>query len=114
MSRTKMNGFWVAVSMFAVSPVTAQAKDVPPANRVSMEQARKVALQAYAGKIHGEELEFEGGKWIYSFDLRSPKDKLEHEVNVDAITGKLIAVQTESAADEKKELQEEGGESERD
>jgi uncharacterized membrane protein YkoI len=85
----------------------AQAKQTPPENRVSIEKARAAALHRFKGKIQGEELEFEGGKWIYSFDLKTPKDKLVHEIHVDAISGKVINSHTETASDEKKELQEE-------
>ena len=61
----------------------SQAK-VPPA------QARKLALQAYPGKIISEELEKEsGGSGLrYSFVIR--QDKAKHEVGIDAKTGKLL------------------------
>lgn len=93
-------------------PLLVQAKATPPANRVPIEVARKVATSEFAGKIQGEELEFEGGKWIYSFDLKSAKDSRVHEVHVDAITGKYLDKHTETAADEKKEAQEDANKSE--
>lgn len=95
-------------------PLLAHAKENPPANRVPIETARKVATSVFAGKIQGEELEFEGGKWIYSFDLKSAKDSQVHEVHVDAISGKFLDKHTETAADEKKEAQEDANESESD
>jgi hypothetical protein len=85
----------------------AHAEGTPPANRISLEKARKTATQAYAGSVQGEELEFEGGKWLYSFDLKKPKDKNVHEVQVDALSGKVLDVHVETAADESKELQQE-------
>ena len=109
LTRNKTRGTLLAV--FAVTPVWAQAKETLPANRISMEKARNTAIQGYPGKIQGEELEFEGGKWIYSFDLKSRKDKRVHEVHVDAISGKLLDVHTETAADEKRELKEDAQES---
>lgn len=96
----------MVLSILACTPFLAHAKPTPPANRVSIEKAREVAIQAFQGKIQGEELEFEGGKWIYSFDLKTSKDKLVHEVHVDALTGKALGVHTETASDEKKELNE--------
>lgn len=100
------------LTVIALTPVPVQAKDKPPTNRISMEKARKIALRAYPGKIKGEELEFEGGKWIYSFDLRKVNDISEHEVNVDAISGKVLNVHIEMPAEETKELQDEKSKSE--
>ncbi len=91
---------------FALLPHPSWAKENPPANRITIEKAREVALPAYSGKIQGEELEFEGGKWIYSFDLKNSNDKIVHEVHVDAINGHLLDTHIETPADEKKELQE--------
>lgn len=95
----------VAVSLM-ISSTIVFAKSMPPANRVSIEAARAEAIKAYSGKIAGEELEFEGGKWIYSFDLKGRSDKRVHEVHVDAISGKLLDSHTETAADERKEQKE--------
>ena len=97
------------VALFAAASL-AQAKEVPPANRISHEVASKAAISAFPGKIKGEELEFEGGKWIYSFDLTSTKDAKIHEVHVDAITGKVLDMHTETASDEQKEKQDEADE----
>jgi hypothetical protein len=100
----------LAALVMSISPLVAQAKEKPPVNRVSIEAARKVAVQEFPGAIQGEELEFEGGKWIYSFDLKSKKDRRVHEVHVDAMTGKFLDKHTETAADEKKEQQEDATE----
>ena len=97
---------WISILGFALTPCFAMAKETPPANRVPIEKARAAATAAYHGGIQGEELEFEGGKWIYSFDLKSKSDKRVHEVHVDAISGKVLDVHTESARDEQKEATE--------
>ena len=68
---------------------------------ITMAEARKTALASSNGKIKSKELEKEHGKRIYSFDIAMP-DGL-HEVNVDAVSGKLIDDKVESAADEAKE-----------
>lgn len=91
-------------SVLTLLTVCCFAKEEPPANRISMETARATAVKAYPGKVKGEELEFENGKWIYSFDLRKPKDKSEHEINVDAISGKVLNAHVETPDEEKKEL----------
>jgi hypothetical protein len=109
----KIRPVYIALSMLVAMPGLAHAKETPPANRISIEKARSVATNAYSGKIQGEELEFEGGKWIYSFDLKTSKDKNVHEVHVDALTGKVLDIHTETASDESKELQEDQAKSER-
>ncbi|MHB0986759.1 MAG: PepSY domain-containing protein [Sulfuricella sp.] len=58
--------------------------------KISLEQARVIALKAHPGKITDEELEQEkGGTGLrYSFDIRA--GKVTQEVGVDARTGKLL------------------------
>jgi len=69
--------------------------------KVTMEEAQKAALAKESGKIRSKELEREKGRLIYSFDIKMA-DGL-HEVNVDAMTGKVIEDTVESAAAEAKE-----------
>ena len=104
----KNKNLWIALSILALTPALAQAhsKDTPPENRISQEKARQAAKSYYAGKIESEELEFEGGKWIYSFDLKKSNDQRVHEIHVDAISGKVLDAHTETASDESKEAQE--------
>lgn len=58
--------------------------------KVTLAQARSIALHTVHGKIVAEELEKEsGGSGLrYSFDIR--KGKAVHEVGVDARTGKVL------------------------
>ncbi len=58
--------------------------------KVSITQARAIALKAHPGKITDEELEKEaGGSGLrYSFDIR--EGKVTQEVGVDAQTGALL------------------------
>ena len=58
--------------------------------KVSIEQARAIALQTHAGAITDEELEREkGGSGLrFSFDIKS--DGTVYEVGVDAQTGKVL------------------------
>lgn len=58
--------------------------------KISIEQARTIALKAHSGKITDEELEQEkGGSGLrYSFDIRH--GKVTQEVGVDAKTGELL------------------------
>lgn len=69
-------------------------------------QARKIAMaRVPKGTIKEGELEMENGKLQWSFDMTTPDSKKVTEVNIDAITGKIIAVAQESAEDEAKEAE---------
>ncbi len=58
--------------------------------KISLTQARHIALKVYRGKIISVELEREkGGSGLrYSFDIR--RHGSTHEVGVDAVTGKVL------------------------
>jgi uncharacterized membrane protein YkoI len=64
--------------------------DLASMAKVSMPQARQLALKAYPGKIVKEELEKEkGGSGLrYSFDIND--GKVTHEVGIDAKTGSVL------------------------
>jgi uncharacterized membrane protein YkoI len=90
----------VLASIFAVlicggaSAYTGEelAKDA----KITLFEARAIALKAFPGKITDEELEKEnGGSGLrYSFDIK--RDGVTHEVGVDAKTGKLLENSVES------------------
>ena len=69
--------------------------------KITMKQARDAALKAAPGKIKEEELERENGKLVYSFDIRTKEGTKEVQIN--AIDGSVVSVETETAADEAKE-----------
>jgi uncharacterized membrane protein YkoI len=78
--------------------------DLAKQAKISLEAARATALAKVPnGEVRSEELEKEHGKLIYSFDIAVPGKSGIQEVNVSAITGKVIGVHHESAKDEKKE-----------
>lgn len=87
---------YVLTSMAFVLPMAAAnvfsytGQELAKETKVSIEQARSIALKAHPGKITDEELEREkGGSGLrYSFDIRS--GKVTQEVGVDAKTGKLL------------------------
>ena len=58
--------------------------------KITIEQARAIALKARPGRINDEELERErGGSGLrYSFDIKN--GALTHEVGVDGITGRVL------------------------
>lgn len=58
--------------------------------------------------VNSAEIEEEDGRLIFSFDMKTAGKSGIDEVNVDALTGKIVGkVQHESAADEKKEAADE-------
>ena len=72
--------------------------------KVSKADAEKIALaQAPNGTIKESELEREKGKLLWSFDVATPDSKDITEVNVDAITGKLVSVEKETPEEQAKE-----------
>ncbi len=82
------------VAGIALATVTAAyaypGQELAPAAKISIGQARSIALHAFPGKIVSEELEQErGGSGLrYSFDIR--RGKVTQEVGVDAVSGKVL------------------------
>src|SRR6267143_565710 len=74
--------------------------------KITLEQARETALKRAPGTVEEGELEREHGKLVYSFDIRNARGTIT-EVQVSAITGKIVRVEHESrqqeAAEKKKE-----------
>jgi hypothetical protein len=94
-----------------VSAQGSYKKDIPDslAKQAKItESAAAATAQARVpkGVIQGVELEKEKGKLIYSYDIKTAGKSGIDEVNVDAMSGKIIAFGHESAADEKKEAAE--------
>ena len=72
--------------------------------KITLDAARATALAKVPnGAVRSEELEKEHGKLIYSFDIAVPGKPGIEEVNVSAVTGKVLNKHHESAKDEQKE-----------
>ena len=72
--------------------------------KISKEQAQQTALtKAPGGTVKEGELEKEKGKLIWSFDIATPGSPNITEVSVDAITGDIVSVETETPEQQKKE-----------
>ncbi|MGQ2964621.1 PepSY domain-containing protein [Methylophilus sp.] len=56
--------------------------------KISMEQAKKTALDKYPGEIESIEYELENGSPVYEFDIKQANGK-EIEVEVNAVTGQI-------------------------
>jgi uncharacterized membrane protein YkoI len=76
--------------------------------KITLAQARALALKARPGRIVDQELEKEGGGsgLRYSFDVVSRGKTVE--VGVDAMTGKVLENGSESAVKEAREAVQEG------
>jgi uncharacterized membrane protein YkoI len=72
--------------------------------KVTQATAEKTALAKVPnGTIRSGELEREHGKLVWSFDISMPHSKNITEVQVDAKTGKIAAVEIETPKDQAKE-----------
>jgi uncharacterized membrane protein YkoI len=113
----KLSFFAAAVmaSVIANPAASAQAaykKDLPDSLTKVAKITESVAAATAQKRlpkatIAGVELERENGKLQYSYDMKTTGKSGIDEVNVDAITGKIIAVAHETPASEKKEAAEE-------
>ena len=75
--------------------------------KISKETAQASALaKVPGGTVKEGELEKEKGKLIWSFDISTPDSKDIKEVAVDAISGDVVAVDTETPEDQAKEAAE--------
>lgn len=122
-----------AVAVFASAAVAgAQAPahrqkaetqaDLQKEAKMTMADARAMALRTVPNaRIQAGEIEREGGKLIYSFDMKVPHKSGIDEVNIDAMTGQLVSNQhetpsaerAEAAADEKGAKAEKGARAEK-
>src|SRR6478609_5028672 len=93
----------LASATLAATPSTAtySGHELAGSAKLSLEQARAVALKARPGKIVDQELEKEaGGSGLrYSFDIKSDiKSQITiYEIGIDAVTGKVLENGSESA-----------------
>jgi uncharacterized membrane protein YkoI len=81
----------------ATAGLTYTGEELAKAAKVTLAEARGIALQTFPGKIKDEELEKEkGGSGLrYSFDIE--KGRVIHEIGVDAKTGRVLENSVESA-----------------
>ena len=67
--------------------------------KITKEDAQATALKRAPGTVEEAELEREHGKLVWSFDIRNAKGTID-EVQVSAITGKIVRVEHETKAQE--------------
>ena len=82
--------------------------DLAAEAKITRAQAEQTAMaKVPGGTIKEGELEKEKGKLIWSFDISTPGTSDITEVAVNAITGEVVSVDKESAADEAREKKKE-------
>jgi len=75
-----------AIALVAtVNPAAAAPKATP---KLSMAQARAIALKIAPGRVKDAEYEYEGHGWRYSFDIA--QGARIHEIGVDAMNGAIV------------------------
>jgi hypothetical protein len=79
--------------------------------KLTLENAQQVALAKEPGKVRRAELEAEGEKLVYSFDIE--RNRVVHEVHVDANDGTIISDKIQTAAEEAKEREAENNQKQR-
>lgn len=77
--------------------------------KITKERAQEVALRRAPGTVESSELEREHGKLVYSFDIRNAKGTID-EVQVSAITGRVVRVEHETKKQEEAEKSKEAKE----
>lgn len=89
----------VCLTAFLLSAQAYTGQELAKDARITIREARAIALKAYPGKIADEELEKEAGgsDLRYSFDIKGDKPNKIQEVGVDALTGKVLENKPEGA-----------------
>lgn len=90
---TQSISFAAICALMAAAPIAAYAytgEHLAPEARITIGQARTIALKAVPGQIADQELEKEGGGsgLRYSFDIK--QGKTTYEVGIDAKTGAVL------------------------
>ncbi len=95
----------MAAPLFFALLVSANAavneKQLAKEAKITRSQAARTALaRVPQGRISAGELEREHGKLIWSFDIAKPRTRDISEVQVDAKTGRIVSVKTETPTDQ--------------
>jgi uncharacterized membrane protein YkoI len=89
-------GAIAATAAATFSPARAfTSEELAGEAKISLAEARAIALKVFAGTVASEELEREKGGLRYSFDIKN--GSVTHEVGVDAKTGQIVENSVERA-----------------
>lgn len=67
--------------------------------RITMEQAKEIALKRVPGTITEQDLEKEKGRLQYAFDIKDANGKV-WDVEIDAITGDILKAEEDNGEDD--------------
>ena len=97
----------LVTAALALTAATAKEKEDPKLlakAKITRAAAEKTALtKAPDGTVKDAELEEENGRLVWSFDFTRPGTKNITEVQVDALTGKIVLVEVETPKDQAEE-----------
>jgi uncharacterized membrane protein YkoI len=94
--KTSLKSVLLAAGSICVAGTAGPAHPAPVA-KLSLDEARAIALTAASGTVVDEEYEEENGAWRYSFEFT--QDGRIHEIGVDATSGTIVEDSWEDAAD---------------
>jgi uncharacterized membrane protein YkoI len=87
----------------ALAVEASQAALLAQARITEGEATRTALAKVPGGVVKSFELEREGGRLVWSFDISRPSRPGVIEIQVDALSGRIVSVKKESAADEARE-----------
>jgi uncharacterized membrane protein YkoI len=94
--RTQVIAMIAALGVGSTAIAAAPAPKAPKP-KISMQQARTMALKLAPGKIISSEYENEGGGWRYSFDIQQRGNV--QEIGIDGRTGRIVENKSEGKVD---------------
>jgi hypothetical protein len=100
-------GSFAFIAMLSLSGIVVAAPneaELMKEAKIPKGQAEKIAIHKVPhGVIKSGEIERERGRLIWSFDISSVHSSNITEVQVDAISGKIVSTQVETVKDQAKE-----------
>jgi uncharacterized membrane protein YkoI len=87
----------LVLTVLAAGTAAAAEPAHAPKARLTLAQARTIALHVAPGRIISAEYEKEGGGWRYSFDIQQRGHV--QEIGVDGMNGRIIENKSEGKVD---------------
>ena len=85
------------LAAFAAGAALGASPAPTPKAKLTMAQARTIAMRAAPGRVMSAEYEKEGGGWRYSFDIQQRGHV--QEIGIDAMTGRIVENKSEGKVD---------------
>ncbi len=95
-----ISGFVAAIAMMSLNAQAYKGSEYTKEAKITLDEARSIALKAFPGTVVEEELEHKkGGSGLrFSFDIRSASH-VTHELGIDSQTGAVLENSKESEND---------------